>query len=167
MTDIRSEHEAALRTIGCGPRKHKFIPDNSYKCRYSGSEAGASWRSCLCPDHQAMQDALVLKDEQRRTARKRKAIKRKEPMTPIHIIREKYVGNPDVVNVEQMAVRLGHHGISVTITNAILSDCGDRWMVKAHHVKHEEPTWLTATGPSLRTALLHLLSQIQDELPKT
>lgn len=76
-------------------------------------------------------------------------------MTPVRIIRDE-VQSDEVIDVEFVAARLEHHGYDLTITNSIVSDCGDNWMCKLDD--HNNELHFQGVAPSLRTALLRVLS---------
>ena len=53
-------------------------------------------------------------------------------MTPIKIIIDKMILEPEVLDLERISARLEHHDIRLLVSNDIASDSGDRWLVKGY-----------------------------------
>lgn len=80
-------------------------------------------------------------------------------MTPISIIRKKYVQEPEIVDLETVGARLKYHKVYIEVRNSILSDGGDEWICKVSHHNHDKQEHFLA--PSLRGAVIKALKEAE------
>ena len=87
-------------------------------------------------------------------------------MTPVSIIREKFVMEPEVIDLEAVGARLEHHGLRLSIGNVFLSDTGDRWRCQVWDINdHDgEGPMVESIEPSLRTAMIRALKKAEELL---
>ena len=80
-------------------------------------------------------------------------------MTSVGVIIDKFVKEPEVIDLEAVGARLEHHGLRVSVGNVFLSDTGDRWMCQVWDIDNEdgEGPMIERLEPSLRTAMLKAL----------
>ncbi len=77
-------------------------------------------------------------------------------MTPIKKILDIAV-KQYILDLEMIGARLEHHGWSIIVDNAFISDCGDRWKCQ---LISKDGDIITYLGPSLRTTIIQTLEKL-------
>jgi len=81
-------------------------------------------------------------------------------MKPIRYILKQDIIGAKTIDLERVCAYLEHHKFSITITNNIISDCGDRWVATAYYDYGQTVEGVAAT---LRDAMIVLFEQIIKE----
>ena len=65
--------------------------------------------------------------------------------------------------MECVCARLEHHELRLTVSNNILSDCGDKWMANMYHKleQEEDEHKIQVVAPTLRAALLAAMEAVE------
>ncbi len=82
-------------------------------------------------------------------------------MTPLRIIREKLVQEPEVIDIDTVGARLKHHKLSISIDNYFLSDCGDTWKCRIKSIDGDSKEDILCFGSSLRSAMLSAFKMVE------
>jgi hypothetical protein len=82
-------------------------------------------------------------------------------MTPLRIIREKLVQEPEIIDLEAIGARLAYHQLAISIDNCFLSDCGDKWRCSISLIDGHSMEQVVGFGPSLRSAMLSAFKEME------
>ncbi len=83
-------------------------------------------------------------------------------MTPLRIIREKLIQEPEVIDLEMIGARLAYHQLAISIDNCFLSDCGDKWRCSINFIDGHSVEQVVGFGPSLRSAMLSAFKRVEE-----
>ena len=83
-------------------------------------------------------------------------------MTPLRIIREKLVQEPEIIDLEAIGARLTYHQLALSIDNYFLSDCGDKWRCSINLIHGHSMEHVVGFGPTLRSAMLSAFKEMEE-----